>query len=53
MLKGKLSWELLVILKSHGTDDETCTWGVQPVAHGPHAAQVGHECGPTQNCKCT
>ena len=23
--------------------------GVQPVAHGPHAAQDGYEWGPTQN----
>ena len=25
--------------------------GVQPTAHGPHEAQDGYECGPTQNCK--
>ena len=32
-----------------------CTWsrGVQPAAHGPHAAQDGCECGPTQNHKFT
>ena len=29
------------------------TRGVQPVAHGPHAAQDGYECGPTQNHKFT
>ena len=27
--------------------------GVQPVAHGPHVAQGGYECGPTQKCKFT
>ena len=27
--------------------------GVQPLAHGPRAAQDGYECGPTQNCKLT
>ena len=26
---------------------------VQPAAHGPHAAQDGYECGPTQNRKFT
>ena len=28
-------------------------WGVQPAAHGLHAAQDGCECGPTQNHKFT
>ena len=27
--------------------------GVQPVALGPHGAQDGYECGPTQNRKFT
>ena len=27
--------------------------GAQPVAFGPHAAQVGCECGPSQNHKFT
>ena len=31
----------------------TCSKGVQPAAQGPHVAQDGHECGPTQNCKFT
>ena len=34
-----------------------CSWnpyqGVQPMAFGPHAAQDGYECGPTQNRKFT
>ena len=30
---------------------ESISRGVQPVAHGPHVAQDGYECGPTQNRK--
>ena len=32
---------------------EHCKQGVHPVAHGPHAAQDGCECDPTQNRKFT
>ena len=28
-------------------------FGIQPMAHGLHAAQDGYECGPTQKCKFT
>ena len=27
--------------------------GVQPLASGPHEAQDGYQCSPTQNCKFT
>ena len=34
-------------------NDKAHTRGVQPVAHGPHAAQDSYECGPSHNRKFT
>ena len=38
---------------SHDSGSYKGCRGVQPAAQGPHAAQGGCECGPTQNCKLT
>ena len=46
-----LTWFQLALNETTG-EPFPCR-GVQPAAHGPHAAQDGYECGPTQNHKFT
>ena len=51
--KGSSKINNTIRLNSNGMSSDMLYRGVQPAAHGPHVAQDGYECDPTQNCKVT